>query len=119
MMSDIFDNNNRNKKKKYIKKIRKLDEKCKNEIKICEKICDTIPFFYTYFNPMIKSKKMELAMIDGENEIIDTNALINEEQEVLIWKKNSSHYKEFHHFFMDVKRPQDIIVYLIDFIKSY
>ena len=117
-------------KKKHIKTIHKLDEKCKNDIKISEEICKNIPFFYTYFNPIIKSEIIKLAIVDEENEIIDTNFKINNNHnhnsynvtnkidDVLIWKKNKSEYKEFHLFFMELKTPQDIIVYLIDSYKE-
>lgn len=109
-------------KKKNIKTIRKLDEKCKNDIKISKEICNNIPFFYTYFNPIIKSEIIKLAMVDEENEIIDTdfynNGINKELDDVLIWKKNKSDYKEFHIFFMELKKPQDIIVYLIDSYKE-
>jgi hypothetical protein len=111
-------------KKKHIKTIRKLDEKCKNDIKISEEICKNIPFFYTYFNPIIKSEIIKLAIVDEENEIIDTDFnnnpynVTNKIDDVLIWKKNKSEYKEFHVFFMELKKPQDIIVYLIDSYKE-
>lgn len=100
-------------KKKNIKKIRDADDKCLNEIEICKKVCD-IPFFYNYFNPILKSKNIGDAVI--VDDVIDTN--IKNGEQILIWKRDMTPFIDFHDFFTNLKTPKDIIVYIIDSYKE-
>ncbi len=99
------------------KMIQNVDAKCLNNIAISEKIRE-IPFFYHFFNPIVKHKMIgEAVIVDDVIDMRDYDKLEKDYKDVLIWK-NSKELTEFHVFFMNLREPRDIVVYIIDSYKE-
>ena len=82
-ISDIIQESPVKNSKSIIKVVKKNDFFCMNEIKI-SKLIQTIPDYFLYFQPVIKSKKVKVKMIDYNSFENEEEPILNNDEYMLI-----------------------------------